>query len=77
LLQVDEENAFLHLIHKGSARGLIVWANDKNEVIFCSRPEPVEDELKGLLAIGKFKEKIVINWKEEAGLKLSFPVAFE
>jgi glucosamine 6-phosphate synthetase-like amidotransferase/phosphosugar isomerase protein len=77
LLQVDEEDAFLHLIYKGKARGLTVWTNDKNEVIFCSRPEPVEEEFKALLAIGKFKEKVAINWKENAGLKLSFPVTFE
>ncbi len=77
LLQVDEENAFLHLVYKGAARGLVVWTNDRHEVIFCSRPEPVQDELKSLLAVGKFKEKIVINWREDAGLKLSFPATFE
>jgi glucosamine 6-phosphate synthetase-like amidotransferase/phosphosugar isomerase protein len=77
LLQVDEENAFLHLIYKGNARGLTVWTNDKDEVIFCSRPEPVEEVFKALLAIGKFKEKVTINWKENAGLKLSFPATFE
>ena len=76
LLQIDEENAFLHLIYKGSARGLIVWTNDKGEVIFCSRPEPVKEVLSKLLAKGKFKKKIFINWKEDAGLKLSFPVVF-
>jgi glucosamine 6-phosphate synthetase-like amidotransferase/phosphosugar isomerase protein len=77
LLQVDEDNAFLHLIYKGQARGLTVWNNDKNEVIFCSRPEPIEEEFKELLAIGKFEKKVTINWKENAGLKLSFPATFE
>jgi len=77
LLQVDEENAFIHLIHKGKARGLIVWTNESGEMIFCSRREPVEAELKERLAVGLFKEKIIINWKEEAGLKLSFPVIFQ
>jgi glucosamine 6-phosphate synthetase-like amidotransferase/phosphosugar isomerase protein len=77
LLQIDEEEAFLHLIHKGKVRGLTVWTNEKNEVIFCSRPEPVEEELKSLLAINNFKEKVKINWKEDAGLKLSFPANFE
>jgi glucosamine 6-phosphate synthetase-like amidotransferase/phosphosugar isomerase protein len=77
LLQVDEEDALLHLVHKGSTRGLIIWTNERNEVIFCSRHKPVEEELKSLLAIGNFKEKVRINWKEDAGLKLSFPVAFE
>jgi glucosamine 6-phosphate synthetase-like amidotransferase/phosphosugar isomerase protein len=73
LLQIDDEDAFLHLIYRGKARGLTVWANDKGEVIFCSRPEPVEEELKSVLAIGRFKEKAAINYKEDAGLKLSFP----
>jgi glucosamine 6-phosphate synthetase-like amidotransferase/phosphosugar isomerase protein len=72
LLQIDEENAFVHLIHRGKTRGLTVWTNDKGEVIFCSRPEPVEVELKALLAIGKFKEKVVIAPQEDVGLKLSF-----
>ncbi len=76
LLQIDEDDALLHLIYRGKARGLTVWTNDKGEVIFCSRSEPVEEELKELLAVGKFKEKVVINRKEDAGLKLSFPAIF-
>ncbi len=77
LLQVDEENALLHLVHKGKTRGLTIWINEKKEVIFCSRREPVEEELKSLLAIGNFREKARIDWNEDAGLKLSFPVIFE
>jgi glucosamine 6-phosphate synthetase-like amidotransferase/phosphosugar isomerase protein len=77
LLQIDDENALLHLIYKGKARGLTVWANDKGEVIFCSRPEPVEESLKALLGIGKFTQKVAIKWNEEAGLKLSFPAILE
>jgi glucosamine 6-phosphate synthetase-like amidotransferase/phosphosugar isomerase protein len=73
LLHVDEENAFLHLIHKGKARGLTVWTNERNEVIFCSRPEPVQEELEKMLAAGKFKTKVAIDRREDAGLKLSFP----
>jgi glucosamine 6-phosphate synthetase-like amidotransferase/phosphosugar isomerase protein len=77
MLHVDDENAFLHLVHKGKTRGLTVWANEKNEVIFCSRPEPVIEELKEELVRGKFKAKASIKWREDAGLKLSFPIAFE
>lgn len=77
LLHVNNENAFMHLIHKGKTRGLTVWTNDKNEMIFCSRLEPVEEELKTLLAVGKFKEKVSIKWQEDAGLKFSFPATFE
>jgi len=76
MLHVDDENAFLHLIHKGKTRGLTVWANEKNEVVFCSRPEPVIEELREVLVRGKFKEKASIKWREDAGLKLSFPITF-
>lgn len=41
MLQVDEENTFLHLLHRGKTRGLTVWANERNEVVFCSRKEPL------------------------------------
>jgi hypothetical protein len=75
LLQVDSENAFFHLFHNGKNRGLVVWANEKKEVIFCSRPEPVVNELNEMLVKGKFKEKAVIKWQEDATLKLTFPVA--
>ncbi len=77
MLHVDDENAFLHLIHKGQTRGLTVWANEKNEVIFCSRPEPVIEEFNRILARDKFKEKASIKWREDAGLKLSFSATFE
>jgi glucosamine 6-phosphate synthetase-like amidotransferase/phosphosugar isomerase protein len=77
MFHLDEENAFLHLIHKGKTRGLTVWANEKDEVIFCSRPEPVIEEFERLLARDKFKEKISIKWREDAGLKLSFPITFK
>jgi glucosamine 6-phosphate synthetase-like amidotransferase/phosphosugar isomerase protein len=76
MFHLDPENAFLHLIHKGKTRGLTVWANEKDEVIFCSRPEPVMEVFADLLTRGKFKEKISIKWTEDAGVKLSFPITF-
>jgi len=76
MLQVDEENTFLHFIHKGKSRGLTVWINERNEVIFCSRKEPLIQELNDTLVRGKFKEKVSIAWREDIGLKLSFPVNF-
>ncbi len=74
MLQLDEEEQLLHLLHKGWSRGLTVWANDKGEVIFCSRPEPVLEELKDTLSREGFKEKAVVKPREEVELKLSFPV---
>ena len=75
VLHVDEENAFLHLIHKGKTRGLTVWTNEKDEMIFCSRREPLIEEFKKILSRGKFKEKISIGYREDVGFKLSFPLA--
>jgi glucosamine 6-phosphate synthetase-like amidotransferase/phosphosugar isomerase protein len=77
LLQIDEENAFLHLIHCGKTQGLNVWTNGKGEVVFCSRPEPVVAELKSILSKGKFETKVSIKPKEDAALKLSFPATFQ
>jgi glucosamine 6-phosphate synthetase-like amidotransferase/phosphosugar isomerase protein len=76
MFHLDAENAFLHLIHKGKTRGLTVWTNEKNEVVFCSRPEPVMEVFERLLMRDKFKEKISIKWNEDVGVKLSFPITF-
>jgi glucosamine 6-phosphate synthetase-like amidotransferase/phosphosugar isomerase protein len=77
MLQIEEENTFLHLLHKGKTRGLTIWTNERNEVIFGSRKEPLIEEFSEILATGKFKEKISIPWQENAGLTLSYPVKFE
>ena len=74
LLQLDEENQILHLLHKGWSRGLTVWTNDKGEIIFSTRPEPVKEEMGETLKRGGFKEKLVIKPREEAELNLSFPM---
>jgi glucosamine 6-phosphate synthetase-like amidotransferase/phosphosugar isomerase protein len=72
LLQIGEEDSFLHLIHKKKTRGLNVWKNDKNEVIFCSRKTPVLDEFSEILKSGSFREKVDIGYHEDVGLVLSF-----
>jgi glucosamine 6-phosphate synthetase-like amidotransferase/phosphosugar isomerase protein len=77
MLQIGEENMFLHLLHKGKTRGLTVWTNERNEVIFCSRKEPLTEEFSNILAAGKFKEKISIPYRENTGLILSYPIKFE
>jgi glucosamine 6-phosphate synthetase-like amidotransferase/phosphosugar isomerase protein len=74
MLQVSEEDAFLHLVHKGKTRGLTVWTNEQNEFVFCSRKEPLMEQFNSILAKGKFNEKISIAWHENVGLKLSFPI---
>jgi len=77
MLQVGEEDTFLHVVHKGKTRGLSVWTNDKDEVAFCSRREPLIEELHDFLLEKKFKEKVYIKYREDAGLKLSFSADFK
>jgi glucosamine 6-phosphate synthetase-like amidotransferase/phosphosugar isomerase protein len=75
MLQLGEEDSFLHLLHKGKTRGLTVWTNDKNEIVFCTRKEVLRKELGNVLSRGKFKEKASIGYREEAGLVLSYPLS--
>jgi glucosamine 6-phosphate synthetase-like amidotransferase/phosphosugar isomerase protein len=72
MLQIDEENTFLHLIHKGKTRGLTVWTNEQSEIVFCSRKEPLMESFGSTLIDGGFTEKVSILWGEEKNLKLSF-----
>jgi len=62
------------LIYKGKRRGLTVWTNTRNEIVFCSRREPLTQEFGNVLSEGKFKEKVSIEHGEDAGLKLSFQI---
>ena len=74
LLQTGKDVVFLHLVHKGKTRGLTVWTNNCGEVVFCSRKEPLIAEFKGILADGRFGEKISVPWNVEESLKLSLTV---
>lgn len=74
MLQIEEENAYLHFIHKGRTRGLTVWKNGKGEVAFCSRKETLTDSFGKILGLGKFKEKISIPYREEKSFKATFPL---
>ena len=76
LLQVEEERMSLHFIHKGKTRGLMVWTNKQNELVFCSRKEPLMEEFGDILAQGGFEEKVTVAHREDVCLKFSFPLAF-
>jgi glucosamine 6-phosphate synthetase-like amidotransferase/phosphosugar isomerase protein len=75
LLQLGEEDSFLQLIHKKKTRGLVVWKNDRGEVIFCTRKTPVIEEFGDIIKKGRFREKVEIQYHEDIGLVLSFPLA--
>jgi glucosamine 6-phosphate synthetase-like amidotransferase/phosphosugar isomerase protein len=77
MLQITEENTYMHFIHKKWTRGLTIWTNTKGEVIFCSRKEPLKKEFNKILTKGGFHEKISIAYHEDAKLKLTFPIDWE
>jgi glutamine phosphoribosylpyrophosphate amidotransferase len=77
LLQVGEENAFVHFVHNGKTRGLHVWTNERGELVFCSREKPLMEEFGGLISEGGFVRKVRIEWRENAGLVLSHPISMK
>ena len=77
MLQITEENNYLHFIHKGKTRGLTIWTNTRGEVIFSSRKEPLKEELDDVFARGCFYEKVSIAYDEDTNLKLTFPIDWE
>lgn len=77
ILQIEKERTFLHFIHKGKTRGLTIWTNMQNEVIFCSRKEPLLEVFGDTLAGGRFKERVTIPYRENVNLKLSFPLVLK
>jgi len=76
ILRTGNGGRSLHFIHKGKTRGLTIWTNEQNEIIFCSRREPLTREFGEILFSRKFEEKVVIPYHADVILKLSFPVTF-
>ncbi|MBS7616041.1 hypothetical protein KEJ45_02425 [Candidatus Bathyarchaeota archaeon] len=76
LLQIDKKRLFLHFVHKGRTRGLTIWKNNDGEVVFCSRKEPLVEELGDMLSNGGFKEQASIAYGEERELKATFNFTF-
>ena len=73
LLHFEEENTYIHLLHKGKSRGLAVWTNPQDEMIFCSRTEPLIEAFGDILTNQQFHMKIHIKHQENIGLRFSFP----
>jgi glucosamine 6-phosphate synthetase-like amidotransferase/phosphosugar isomerase protein len=74
LLQVGNKGVFLHLVHKGKTRGLVVWTNSSGEVVFCSRKEPLTAEFADVLAEGTFEEKVSIPWEKQKDMIISYAI---
>jgi len=66
----------LHFLHKGKTRGLTIWKNTKDEDIFCSRKEPLIEELGFILNEGNFTEQVSIAYGEERSFKTTLKFTF-
>jgi glucosamine 6-phosphate synthetase-like amidotransferase/phosphosugar isomerase protein len=75
LLQIEKGRMLLHFLHKGKTRGLTIWKNYRGEVIFCSRKEPIKEELGSMLEEGSFAEHVSIPYNEERSLKTTFTLS--
>jgi len=77
ILQIGKEQMLLHLLHKGKTRGLTIWRNEKGEVIFCSRKEPIIEVLGNVLNKDDFTEQVSISYREERDLSTTLKFKFE
>jgi glutamine phosphoribosylpyrophosphate amidotransferase len=76
LLQIEKGWLHLHFLHKGKTRGLTIWENEKGEVVFCSRKEPLLEELVSMLNEGNFTEQFSIAYGEERNFKTTLKFTF-
>lgn len=54
----------VHVLHKGSTRGMYVWKNERGEILLCSREEPLQQVFGDVLKKGSFHKDLSIKWKE-------------
>jgi len=62
VLTRSEGRSQLHVLHKGFTRGMHLWKNNKDEIIFCSREEPLQQVFGDLLEAGDFEKEFSIEW---------------
>ena len=62
VLTRSEGRSQLHVLHKGFTRGMHLWKNNKDEIILCSREEPLQQVFGDLLETADFRKEISIQW---------------
>ncbi len=74
LLTKCDRRMQLHLLHKGSTRGIHFWMNPEGEIIFCSREEPVQRVFRDLLDEHGFRRELSVSWKQCEVMQRSFDI---
>jgi len=72
IIYADKSEACLNVIQKGKTRGLVIWTNPKNEVLLCSREQPVEKILNEFRIENNFRKIIDISHKDSVNLEAHF-----
>jgi glucosamine 6-phosphate synthetase-like amidotransferase/phosphosugar isomerase protein len=72
MLTSNQHEADVNIIQEGKTRGLAVWTNTENEVVLCSREQPLEKALKRLLSKRSFQKIITISRNEAVNLEAHF-----
>jgi len=70
------DRVFLHILHKGQSRGMHIWKNDHGEVIFCSRPKPLQQIFRTFLKKNNFKKILSISYQEPKETQQTYRIVF-
>lgn len=55
----------LHVLHRGLTRGLHIWKNNSEEIMLCSREEPLRNIFGTHLVEGEFEKVLSISRKDD------------
>ena len=70
------DRVFLHILHKGQSRGMHIWKNDHGEVIFCSRPKPLQQVFETFLKENNFEKILSIGHQEPKEMQQTHEMVF-
>jgi len=64
--------AHLQAIQKGKTRGLVIWTNQRGEVLICSREKPVQKTLHTFLFENNYQKIVNITRNDSTNLETHF-----
>ena len=76
LSATKNDRVFLHILHKGQSRGMHIWKNDHGEIIFCSRPKPLQQIFRTFLKKNNFKKILSISYQEPKETQQTYRIVF-
>jgi len=75
MFYANKSEAHLNVLQKGRTRGLVIWTSPKNEVLLCSREQPVEKILNEFMLENCFRKIVEISHKDSVNLEAHFSFA--